>query len=537
MILLQCSIENFGILSRQDFTFDRGFNSILQKNGTGKSTLVGFIRVMFYGLLGDRKKELKDNDRRRFRPWQGGRFGGSLTFSVHGKTYRIERFFGNTKAGDSFLLRDAATGLISTDYTENIGFELFRMDAESFQRTLLIEQQAIETQVTSDIHAQIRPIADPIDIRNYAGADQMLKSELNRLDPSRKTGALYQKQEEISRLLLKSRKPSPDQERLLLLEDRLFGASAGNLTKAEKQNEAARRLNRLQKRFPDGMPDMTALSKKREQLHQLTAEDPPPSLFARIFPLGSLSAGLLLLLALLPTAAGSFLQNYIPKAVLLIAAFALILLAVLVFLRQSAQKQTGMKNMHTLGAAYDKLSSLEADLLQYDQLMEYESLQDREEKRLLHLSDEKNRLEKEYKDLHHRYEVLLATRKYLQKAAENFSTSLRAPLLDSFSRFFRSLTKTDEPAFHLDANLHLSFQSLGSLRPLDALSEGMHDLAGLCFRLALIDAIYPEEKPFLILDDPFVNLDEEKIQAGMDLLTDLSDSFQILYFTCHESRC
>jgi uncharacterized protein YhaN len=55
-------------------------------------------------------------------------------------------------------------------------------------------------------------------------------------------------------------------------------------------------------------------------------------------------------------------------------------------------------------------------------------------------------------------------------------------------------------------------------------------------RFALVDAMYPVEKPFLVLDDPFVNLDEEKMEHGTHLLKQISSEYQILYFTCHESR-
>ena len=40
----------------------------------------------------------------------------------------------------------------------------------------------------------------------------------------------------------------------------------------------------------------------------------------------------------------------------------------------------------------------------------------------------------------------------------------------------------------------------------------------------------------IILDDPFVNYDEDKIEKALDQLTQLAKERQILYFTCHKSR-
>ena len=48
--------------------------------------------------------------------------------------------------------------------------------------------------------------------------------------------------------------------------------------------------------------------------------------------------------------------------------------------------------------------------------------------------------------------------------------------------------------------------------------------------------LHPKEKPFLVLDDPFVNLDEEKMAHGNELFGKISGEYQILYFTCHASR-
>ena len=61
-------------------------------------------------------------------------------------------------------------------------------------------------------------------------------------------------------------------------------------------------------------------------------------------------------------------------------------------------------------------------------------------------------------------------------------------------------------------------------------------MIGISLRLALVDSIFKKEKPFLILDDPFVNLDEEKMKNTLNLIKEISKNFQIIYFVCHNSR-
>jgi uncharacterized protein YhaN len=58
----------------------------------------------------------------------------------------------------------------------------------------------------------------------------------------------------------------------------------------------------------------------------------------------------------------------------------------------------------------------------------------------------------------------------------------------------------------------------------------------ICTRFALVKAMFKGEQPFLILDDPFVNLDKNKIKNALAFLNELSKEHQLLYFTCHESR-
>ena len=53
MKLVSCHIDNFGKISGEDRDFSAGLNCICTDNGTGKSTLASFIKVMLYGFSGE----------------------------------------------------------------------------------------------------------------------------------------------------------------------------------------------------------------------------------------------------------------------------------------------------------------------------------------------------------------------------------------------------------------------------------------------------------------------------------------------------
>ena len=52
----------------------------------------------------------------------------------------------------------------------------------------------------------------------------------------------------------------------------------------------------------------------------------------------------------------------------------------------------------------------------------------------------------------------------------------------------------------------------------------------------LIDALFTKEKPFLILDDPFVNLDDEHTGRALKLLEEITRQYQVIYLVCNSGR-
>ena len=141
MRLISCYIENFGLLHTADYNFNKELNCFVSDNGTGKTTLTAFIEAMLYGIGEGRKQSLDENPRKKYSPWQGGKFGGSLTLEVGKKKYTIERSFGTKAADDTFRLIDTDTGRVSEDYGADIGEKLFGIDRDGFLRTAFLSEK------------------------------------------------------------------------------------------------------------------------------------------------------------------------------------------------------------------------------------------------------------------------------------------------------------------------------------------------------------------------------------------------------------
>lgn len=176
MKLLECRIENFGCLSGQTFVFSDGLTAILEENGFGKSTLAAFIKAMFYGLPPAKTRKTLP-ERRRYMPWNGGRCGGSLSFSCREGTFKIERFFGAKEADDTLTVYDLATNRETAVFGGEIGRSVFGVDSEAYERTSYLPQKAVTLGMTDSINAKLNNLIDNTDdINNYDSAFAALEN-------------------------------------------------------------------------------------------------------------------------------------------------------------------------------------------------------------------------------------------------------------------------------------------------------------------------------------------------------------------------
>lgn len=673
MIIEACHIAQFGKWKDADFSFSPGKNSFLWDNGYGKTSFIYFFKLMFYGVSGDRKQDLEENERKHYMPFQGASFGGRIIFRIGEKRYRLERSFGLKKSEDSFRLFDEDSGKESKDYSENIGEELFSLDAESFQRVCMISHEDLHFSMNSRMHAKLGNVAeDQEDMKKFQQVQTILKDGINALSPNRRTGNIFKlkmQEEELSSGLygkeaLENAVLSIEKEVLSLTEKEARRKEEGKALEAElsqrisEKDSLGKWMSYAQKkeewekaeyryenalkwyyqdRFSEIPEEKKALLWKeemqslQEQIRSIKKEiekvsevgvekiggenteaeagierelsgTSPAVLFAL--------AGLGLLFVLLFFGKLFGMPLGLPSALFLL--LGILSLSLCFFLwwsgeqkkrvwqekqeeeenRQRKQQAIRFASLEELLSRFHKLEDMQdleqeavgrkeeflrfveeeggeqAFSLLEEKQKEWEegpSLEEsrrklevfrkeeeerreeirkkraeREEKvRDLDFLEEQERLlaqkKEEREALEKRYNLLQKTKAYLEMAKERFALQYKEPILEAFQKYFQSIC-TEPLQFQMSEDLELSFVDRGLSREQGYLSEGLQDLCRFCQKLAIFDAMFREEKAFLLLDDPFSHLDEKNGARARALLEELAESRQIFYFTCSEER-
>jgi uncharacterized protein YhaN len=129
------------------------------------------------------------------------------------------------------------------------------------------------------------------------------------------------------------------------------------------------------------------------------------------------------------------------------------------------------------------------------------------------------------------------TAKFLEEAKVALSTRYLGGMQESFSSYLSRLTGEEMREALMDPSFEVRLREGGQTRAIESFSRGWRDAVQFCVRLSLTDALFAEEeRPFLLLDDPFVNLDDERLYEARALLDKLASDRQILYLVCHKDR-
>jgi len=152
------------------------------------------------------------------------------------------------------------------------------------------------------------------------------------------------------------------------------------------------------------------------------------------------------------------------------------------------------------------------------------------ESELTSLNETKEELEKEFRIINH-------TKHFLLLANDKLANQYLTPLKEESKKIIR-LYDSDKSIIDFDADTKIKITEQGKERELDYFSKGIKELVSICMRFALIDIIFQKSIniPCVILDDPFVNFDDNKLEKAKKFIKNLSKKYQIIYLTCHDSR-
>ena len=140
-----------------------------------------------------------------------------------------------------------------------------------------------------------------------------------------------------------------------------------------------------------------------------------------------------------------------------------------------------------------------------------------------------------------RYLRLKTAARLLQWSMERFRQTRQGPMLARASEIFQALTLDSFSRLLVDADSHdsprlVSIRTDGN-KPVEVpgLSEGTRDQLYLALRLAALDqqASQGSRMP-LIADDLFINFDDRRTAAGLQVLGDVSRRMQVILLTHHD---
>ena len=158
------NISAFGKLKDYNLTFSDGLNLIYGENENGKTTVMEFIKMMFYGNIYTRTQSLDKNPRKKYKPWSGEQPAGSIDFEHDGTRYRLMREFKNSNSTDKITLINLDLGT-AENFTGNvnIGADVLGLSGAAFEKSVFIDNGvSLQSNIEADgeINARLSNIAD-----------------------------------------------------------------------------------------------------------------------------------------------------------------------------------------------------------------------------------------------------------------------------------------------------------------------------------------------------------------------------------------
>lgn len=153
MRFIKAYIDGYGKFHNLDFIFEPGFNLFFGPNEAGKTTMMSFLRTIFFGFPG------KKNASGRYEPMAGGIHGGRLELETSDKkTFSVSLKPGRTLTGEIIILNGDGSELSGESAKKTLQVLLHSI-SENIYKTVfafsLTELQQLDSLENDEINAHI----------------------------------------------------------------------------------------------------------------------------------------------------------------------------------------------------------------------------------------------------------------------------------------------------------------------------------------------------------------------------------------------
>ena len=525
MKIISVHVVAFGKIKDEHITFHDGLNVVQNANGFGKTTLACFIRAMLYGFTYTRTKGVTDVS--RFAPWGSTeKFGGSMVVEHNGETYRIERFFGATAKSESTRFTNEKTGK-TVSFDGQPGEYLLGLTADSYDRSAYFPQEAVELSSNDNFDTRLANLVQD-GAEDYDRIQDKLRAYKKNLKYERGNGGkIKQLDDDLQHLQAQLRDANNAERRSKEIDKRLISITQEKATWEQRYSQCQEQLTNLQ----------TPQVENKQQPQQQPKQHRKLGILAYILSTIFDVAGIVLIVLGLVGVCSKPVGLFVGGAICVIG---VTVTCISYYGRRSSNLQPSgteqsvvsnqeeMKNRHlaTMKNCVQALNNLATETGQLEE----------ERKNLVFdsvaIQDKILAVDEERAEALHKYEVADAVSKLLEQAKDNLSMSYLPKLCTRTSQLLSEITQNDL-SVTVSRDFAINIRQNGLTKPMNQFSRGIREITLLCFRGALSELLYDGAIPFVIIDDAFVNFDEDNFVRATALLKRLSTHAQVVYLTCH----
>lgn len=547
-------MENFGKFNKFELDFKDNINIIFGENEKGKTTILAFIYMMFYGS-NSQKRDISNNLRKKYMTWGKEQVKGYIIFEYKKIEYRLDRIFGKQKK-DDFMKLSYNKNFENIQFEGQPGEFLFNISEDLFYRLVYLssEHQIFSDELSKiDIHQRFLNLVNSMDENiSYSESIEKIENKIQEISKKNK-GELFIKNNELeSQFLVYEESLKNENEKIKLQKEIkvLELEKESILIKLEKNKILDKKIH--EKKLVE-----EKLNSKQKELILIKENANLELKIKKRYRFRSLILSIVFIF-LASLAVSVLFNNY-----LFLGGGFLIVLVIYIF--SGLFKENYQIENYSIDDIVKNISNLEKDFIErnnqinlekskrgnFDEEIliqkleninnainvknaEFISVQSKYKEPSI-LKNNINSIRKQIENLEYRLKVLNFTKEEIKNAYSEMERDFTPVLNEKMNSLVSFITENKYKKLVVSRDFEVFFENENKdIISYKYLSSGTIEQLYFCLKIILNNMIFEGDSLFL-LDDIFIKYDKKRFDKVFDLLFDKKiDYSQILYFTCND---